>query len=333
MRWTIAWPLLLTACASYDSIEEACKEKVPGAEDAPDGALAVFQRLTCYRRYAGLGQARLSPPISRAVANHVFYLNQNVTTYDLATVPALSEESGQAGYTGATPIDRFELEGFTSENQSIQTWSVFAYFTPEQAPREYIDSLIHDPLFRDALLAPGWRAGSWSRGELLDELPFGYLEAALYLPSQQNAYSPVSYPVDGQVNVPTEWENPYAYLNNYQNVTVPPPFDRLDEIVGYPVTFTFGSAETSGSFNANPLQVQLRSSSFVGPSGPVEHAVIFPGTYFGGVNMSTLALVPLQPLEPNATYTVDIDVAWISRDRMTRQYTFTTSSVAGPGFQ
>jgi len=343
MRWTIiVWPLLAGACSNFESIEDACKDNVPGDRDAAPGAVQAFARLSCYRRFAGLNQARLNPAISRAVQNHVNYLENNVTAKDLTdpTVVIQLEESGRVGYTGDTPRERFDAEGYETDYQSIQTWSVFAGFPLDAPPRDFIDREIHDPLFRDALLAPGWRAGSWARG-VLDLDPdqvdpkeggyaFGYLEALLFLPSGQKAFNPVSYPVDGQDAVPTEWVNPYFIPPEY-DIAQPEPFDEMPAVTGYPVSFTFGSDEVSGG--DNPLDVQLKRSIFLGPDGiEVAHLVVFPKTYLGGDNTSTLALVPVDPLSPDTTYTVEVDVSWISREQLVKEISFTTASTAGPGY-
>ncbi|MEN0063976.1 MAG: hypothetical protein AAGA48_17615 [Myxococcota bacterium] len=329
IRWTLAWPLLIVgACSNFENLEDACKDDVPGARDAPAGAVAVFQRLTCYRRYAGLSEARLSPAISEAVVNHVNYLQLNISAEELFTKPIdlQFEERSRPGYTGPYPLERFDLAGFDTETSSVQTWSVFAGMAEDAPPAQFVDREIHDPLFRDPMLAPGWRAGSFARGELDSEVegaagyPFGYLEAALFLPSGQNAFQPVVWPVDGEVDVPTSWFNRWPAKQ-----ASPQPFDELARVVGYPVSFTFGSDETSFNFASNPLDVQMRSSRFTGPDGDVLHVALFPGSYFGGVNTSTLALIPVEPLQPGTTYEVEVDVSWVSRDRLTMTTSFTTA--------
>lgn len=328
IRWTIALPVLAGACTSFENLEDACKDNVPGADGAAPGAEAAFARLTCYRRYVGLSQARLNPAISEAVQNHVEYLERNVSVSELAYVETQREEQGRAGFTGQYPTDRFDLVGFDTDNGSVQTWSVFAGFPANENPARFIDEFIHDPLFRDPLLAPGWRAGSWSRGVLEPDYEFGYLEAALFLPSQQNAFSPVSWPVDGQTGVATEWVNYYALLSDIRNT--PPPFDELGAVIGYPITFTFGS-DRGGGTGQNPLDIQVRDSILLGPNGAeLDHSVVFPGNYFGGTNLSTIAIMPTEPLLPGAEYTVEVDVSWVSRERLIRQITFRTADVAGP---
>ncbi|MEO0605145.1 MAG: hypothetical protein AAF211_27190 [Myxococcota bacterium] len=327
-RWMIALPMLLAgACTEFESIEEACKGSVPGNRDASDEAIRVFERLGCYRRYAGLGQARLSPPISRAVQNHIGYLEENVSFEDWwinQTESVFIEQQGRVGFTGAQAVDRFDFEGYETDNQSIQTWSVIALFQDNQQPPEtYIDNQIHHPLYRDALFAPGWQAGSYAEGTLEPSFRFGYLEAALFLPSGQKAFKPVSYPIQDQTGVPVAWNNCVTRDGISFGIDPGVPFDELDITTGYPVSFTFGSDDTTGG--RNPLDIQVQRTRFVGPEGDVPHGVVLPGTYpTFGPNTSTVSLVPFDPLLPSTEYFVEIDVSWISRQNLTQALTFTT---------
>lgn len=327
IRWTVALPLLAGGCSNFESIADACKDSVAGDRDAPPGGVEVFERLSCYRRYAGLGAARMSPAISDAVSAHVAYLEFNIASDEIFKYDLQLEERSRPGYTGETPIDRFDAAGFETDDTSIQSWSVFAGLSTEEPVTAFIDREIHDPLFRDPFLAPGWQAGSFSVGLLDPTLTFGYLEAALFLPSQQNAFDPVTWPVDDQTGVPTEWINPWPIVE-----ASPPPFDVLPSLTGYPITLTFGSDETAFDLADNPLDVQMRRSRVTGPNGDVEHAILFPGPYFGGVNTSTLGLIPLDPLEPGALYEVEVEVSWVSRDDFTKTFSFRTRNDPGTGF-
>ncbi len=336
MRGMMALPVMLVAgaCSNFENLEDACKDNVPGDKDATPEAVTVFQRLGCYRRYVGLGQARLSPPISRAVQNHIRYLENNVSFEEwwvTQTESVFTEQPGRVGFTGAQAADRMDAEGFETDDAAIQTWSVIALTEPGQPSETYIDNQLHHPLYRDALLAPGWRGGSYAEGVLAPDFRFGYLEAALFLPSGQKAFQPVTYPVQDQTGVPTAWNNCVTRDGIELQEDPGEPFDKLATTTGYPVSFIFGSDDSLGG--SNPLDIQVKEARFLRNADgmPVEHEVVLPRLYpTFGPNTSTVTLVPIDPLEQNTEYFVELDVSWISRDGLVTSMTFSTGDQVDP---
>ena len=333
MRLSMALPMVFAAaCSDFETVEEACKDNVPGDRDATDAAVRVYQRLGCYRRYAGLGTARLAPQISRAVQNHIRYLELNVSFDEWwvsQTESVFTEQPNRVGFTGANAVDRFDFEGFESDGD-IQVWSVMALTEGGQPSETYIDNQIHHPLYRDALLAPGWRAGSYAEGTLEPNFRFGYLEAALFLPSGQRAFKPLTYPVQGQRNVPPAWNNCVTQDGISLGTDPGEPFNVLGITTGYPVSFIFGSDDVTGG--NNPLDIQVKDARFLGPDGPVPYEVALPKNYpTFGPNSSSVALIPVDPLQPDTEYYVEIDVTWISRESsLVSSLTFTTGNQTEP---
>src|SRR6188768_3932681 len=69
---------LLTACGpNFETIEEACPDKVPGEKDNTDVAIGLFRRVDCYRQFSGLTRARIDSRISDAARAHALYVEQN----------------------------------------------------------------------------------------------------------------------------------------------------------------------------------------------------------------------------------------------------------------
>jgi len=304
MRRVVVFALpLLAACGrSYESVDEACKDNVRGDADASQQAIDVIQRISCYRKFAGLDRGNLDPRVTDAVESHAFYLSENPDTVDWTL-----EQSGETGFSGADVFQRLEESGFLFEegSTSIFVWQVLLPLDPELPRARFVDFWMHDPFFRDVYLSPSWEAAGYSEYQV-DGVTFEYSNIVLYYPSGRFSQKPTVYPADGQAGVPISWENYYAIPD-------------VPAVTGYPITFTFGSTEI-GSGADNALQVAVRSSALTGPDGPVDHVALTPdvGTY------STAILFPTAPLEPNTTYTVDVTVSWIGHDAKDVSTTFTT---------
>jgi hypothetical protein len=318
MRSTLPVLLALSACGP-DSVDEACKNHVAGQSGSSEEETAVFSRITCYRKYVGLDQARINDRVSEAAAGHAEYLEQNQTlTSDPYNWPY--ENAGQPGYLGETSFDRLDATQYFVEGvtDTAFVWeilmsldSVQADGDPDEVYAAIIDAYMIDPFFRDAFLAPAWDGGGYGEGTDPTWGTFGYMNIVLYFPSGARSSRPVVYPQDGQQDVPTTW------IRSFEDPMIDLPFQ-----VGFPITFTHGSS-TLGA-GTNPLDVSVDSSSISGPSGDVEHTILLPGPYASGINWSTAILVPVEPLEPNSEYTVEAELSWINRDKRTEKLTFHT---------
>ncbi len=301
MRAWAGWSIVLVAgvgCQDFEDLEDACKDDPPGDSFGSDESDAFFQRLDCYRRYAGVERARIDKDITKATEAHATYLSLNGVGYD-----PFSETSGLPGYTGADVFERLRAAEYLVDVASTLVWQVFMPADPSRPRAEMVDLLIHDPGYRDPLLGPGWLGGGYAEGtDLFDGLAYSIW--ALALPSASHSDKPVLWPVKDQEDVPV------SYLGQ-----------------GYPITLTFGSS-LLGSNPDNPLDVIVRSSTITAEDGAVvEHTVQLPGPTYFGDNNSTVVLAPLTILEPETLYTVEVEVEWISSpDGKTIDWSFTTGT-------
>jgi len=298
-------------CSNFESIDDACKEKIGGDQHGSAEANQFFGRTTCYRRYAGLGQASIDKQITLAAASHATYLEANGISPDWNL-----EEPGSTGFTGIDSFERLEAAEFPIDASASFVWEVLIPIDEAADRGTVVDSYMHDPLVRDVLLAPGWLGGGYS--EFTEqEVRYAYFHAVLAMPSGESTTRPATYPVDGQTDVPP-------------SVTGILPLSGAPASPGYPITMTFGSVEGSIT-TSNPLGVRVDASTVTGPDGPVEHLVFLPGTYEWGTNWSTAVLLPTQPLQPDTTYVVSADVGWVTDPAKNIEFSFTTGSEAAVG--
>lgn len=310
----VALPLLAACGRNFESVEEACKDNVRGDRDATDAAIDVVQRISCYRKFAGIDRGNLHQRVTEAAEAHGLYLAENP---DQLYAGWNLETSGGTGFSGATAYDRLVETGYLVPDVSEPfIWEVLGYVEPDLSIPEQVDLEMHDPFIRDVYLSPSWEASGYTQFPAFDQV-LSYMNIVLYYPSGARSGKPVVYPIDGQTNVPTTWENVYAAFD--------PLLGAMPPVAGYPITFTCGSSRTLPGIN--PLSVAVVSSAITGPSGPVEHEVFLPGQYLFGVNNSTAILVPREPYEPGTTYTVDVSLQWIDHDKDI-SLTFTTGSDA-----
>ena len=311
MRASLLPVVWLVAGCGADSIEDGCKNHIAGQAGSSPEELAIFSRITCYRKYVGLDQARIVTNITEAAENHAYYLEQNqVLTNDPYNWPY--EYAGGVGFTGEDSFARLDASQYFVETTATAfVWEVLILVEDDFSYEQLIDDYMVDPFFRDAFLAPSWEGGGYGEGTDPTWGRFGYMNIVLYFPSGSRTTRPVVYPQDGQVDVPTTW------VRTFEDAAMDLPVET-----GMPISFTVGSARiTSG---INPLEVNVKSSSIRGPSGELEHQVLLPGYYAGGVNWSTAILVPVQPLEPNTTYDVEVELSWIDQNSRKEELSFTT---------
>lgn len=163
-----------------------------------------------------------------------------------------------------------------------------------------------------------WMAGIYHRRPILDpklervgvgytQLPDGsYMAALMFVngaPPQSAPVSPVSYPADGQHEVPLEVGAEY-----------PNPVPGGGP-AGYPITLQFPPFDKVTGVSAQLFDAQGREVPFY-LSDP-EH----PATFFGQYGI--VSLIPKKVLQPRTTYTVSISATW-NDARIHRSWSFTT---------
>ncbi|MCB9698069.1 MAG: hypothetical protein H6738_14920, partial [Alphaproteobacteria bacterium] len=224
------------------------------------------------------------------------------------------EELGTPLFYGESVFDRLRRAEFNLDTAQSMVWEVLMPVSEDRTRTENVDLLIHDPHYRDPLLAPGWYGGGYDEGR--DEfLGLAYSVWVLDLPSGTHSGKPVFWPVDGDTRVPPE-------------VMVWRPGDGYDsKLRGYPITMTFGSSEVLGIGRENPLGVSVITSVITADDGTVvEHDVELPSSSEFGTNNSTVILWPVEGLQPQTTYTVDAEVSWVTTPHKKFSWSFTTTA-------
>lgn len=271
----MVWGWMFAGCEEYLVPDEACRDNVAGGSNATDGAVELFGRVDCYRRFVGVDRARLNPRITEAVENHANYLEINDVLSDPDAAWEL-ETFGEFGYTGRSAYDRLVDTDYLVEDfgANVFVWEVLSEVDRGRTYREVADEWMHNPFVRDVFLAPAWEGAGYAEFPFLNpydgqEITVSYMNVVLLHPSGAHASTPVVYPADGQLDVPLSWENPYLFE---------PKLAGTPEFGGFPITFTFGSSVEVGA-TINALGVQVHSSTIMAGLEEVPHVVLLPDSY------------------------------------------------------
>ena len=121
---------------------------------------------------------------------------------------------------------------------------------------------------------------------------------AIVTPYPDGPRTAVMYPVDGQTDVPVDFNSDWE---------IPDP-DPDRGVVGYPITVTV-SAENAGPSMEDPYNLRLLDAVLLGPDGDeVEVIAVDPSD---DVYLFTMAAMwTTEPLLPNAEYEATMTVEW-----------------------
>lgn len=295
---------------TYDSVDAACPGRIPGQAKADAGAISAFLRVSCYRRSAWEGRARVDYRVDQAATSHARYFSINGVS---ANTNLLAEDANAQGFTGADPLARVLARGFpVSSGEKLGFWEGVFPADASVSPEALVDGLMPAPYTRQGVLQPLWRAGGYGT-----DGGYTVLTILYDFPADQHVNHPVFWPRDGATDVPTSWD-----VSDDDGV-VPP-----DQTVGYPITFTVGSNQSGSNLAAaNPYDLLLRKSSITGPDGTdVSHWAVTPDNSALPL-LYTIALVPEQPLDPGTTYTVTVRAKWNAHPTASDfEMTFTTAA-------
>ncbi|TNE92635.1 MAG: hypothetical protein EP330_01435 [Deltaproteobacteria bacterium] len=304
MRYILLLPLL--GCTpQFDSFADACMDRTPGQaafdskEDAP--AVKMVHRVNCWRRLAGARKVRVSKQLSDAATAHAEYV---VTNGYEATNGGLFEDPSLPGYTGEDPIERGMNFGYDWGASTIAFWEATEPLALYDAVT-YADIQLHDIYGRQVVFQPGLEA-------------VGYGRAGDWVVSEWHYQWPTNY----HTNRPLIWP-----LEDMTNVPISAPFlddDLQYRTRGYAISAHMGSANDADLFQSDPYDILLRAASLTGPDGEVEIKTMTPSTALGNFPYSA-AIIPLDPLEPETTYTVFLDLAWSGEERQ-MEWSFTTGT-------
>jgi uncharacterized protein YkwD len=304
---------LLAACTpDFNTVESACTERYPGRSNAADAADEIFYRINCYRRVAGLAKASISAPVQQAVSAHAHYMAEHEVYTD-------EEIPGKSGFTGEDALTRLAAAGLDlSTLPSVGAWIAISPKTEEMGTiSDIIDEWVADPYQRQIVLQRGWRAAGFA---VVGEYLYGNL---IYdFPTASGGARPTLYPSDGQLYVPTTWTSPYAFTGVDDGIPDGEP-------LGFPISITVGSWQYVE--DANPYDLELESATLEGPTGEVELYTVTPVSEAPVSLVSSIVLVPTEPLLAGANYRLEARVKWVDGTTTVKSVFRTDDEVENPG--
>lgn len=311
--------LLLGCHPAYTTLDEACPESAPGTKDLDADPAAFLTRLACHRRMARIHAGRGNVKAQQASDAHADWFE---TQYTDGASFTFTEELGTVGFVGRDYMERLQYTGWMGQERTeIAAVREVALELPEgTGPAEAADLFMAQVYARDVTLHPAWWVGGYAVAH-----DWHALSIAIHNPPDRHMNRLVTYPADGQTGVPTSWD-PSGWARIDDEV----PKDRL---VGYPFTLVVGGEDAvadvvdtgSTEFPPNPYGLTPRNLVILGPDGSELAAVVVEPDGTSPLELS-VGLVPLEPLEPNTTYTVQAEVDWAMKDRKRLEVEFTTGS-------
>jgi len=284
--------LLLLACleepeeVSTVTLEDACGTSEYGDDNASSAAKAALDRTNCYRNLLGLNPGLLDPALDEAAQSHADYMSRNNTVTH-------QQIAGTGGFTGEWVWDRFEAAGYPIQNGN--SWGEVVAYGYED-PADAIDGWVETVYHRIPYTTPDWRELGYGQSGLYSAMGF-----VTRYPAQQS--SAVLYPVQGQLDVPPTFQSDEEWPD-------PAPDHSL---VGMPITVSVGAEDATNS-QQNPYQLVLNEASLSGPDGDLEFLALEPDNDSWLFN--TIALVPVEPLQPGSRYEGMLDISWIGGDAL-----------------
>lgn len=305
------------ACNTFTTVEEACLEEVPGAGAATRPTdVELHARANCHRRLAKRPRARVDRLIQGAVEGHRDWLELNAP--DLSY---FSQDPSTEGFTGRTARARLDAQEYVFPTDSALLEIVTWWRGPgaDQVPRggEYFDFWFEDPFIRAGWLQPTIYGAGAAEADFTVVFPeaLGFDDEPVHLmywnvvyavPRVPYAEIPVAYPRNGMTGVPAD----YTHITGIGAL-------ELGRTYGFPITFTVGSTEND---------VRVTQASMVAGEAQVPFTALSgsDATAFGSLT-NTVIIVPDEPLQTGATYTVNVRISSSQGERSAR----TTFTVGG----
>lgn len=299
---TFAGLLANTACApSYPSIDDACRESPPSPRGASQVTSAAAARLNCHRRFLGLRELRIQEQLQTAAQSHADYL---VTHGPVEGGDLHAEDAELDGSLGATLSERLQSTGidvsFAGQNRPIEV--VFGA-TAEQASDELVDRMMRDPESSALLLAPGATGVGFGRA---DDVITAVLLAGT--PSNEAVTEAILWPASGQLEVPRR------AARGWSSFEVPElPEDIVSNpfaVPGHAITVLVGGTTVAGSIEGSNYGLSVDPDTVVFASPDAELPVLLLGPGYFGDDTDAVHVLPLSPLAPSTTYTLELDASW-----------------------
>ena len=276
------WILLLPACSAFKDgdAQGDCPQTAVDATVSSELALEAIDQTNMYRSMMGLEDGVLNPILNQASQAHADYMAcHEVITHQ--------EDAADAGFTGEWVWDRMEAAGYPLEPGRLWSEVVAEGYSASEAIDGWVGSVYH----RIPFTQPYWVEAGFG---LTDR--FGAM--AIVTPYPDGPRAAVMYPVDGQVDVPIDFNSDWE---------IPDP-DPERGLVGHPISVTV-AAPTAASGLEDPYGLRLLEAVLIGPDDEaIEVMAVDPGD---DVHLYTMAAMwPVEPLEPNSDYDAVMTVEW-----------------------
>lgn len=276
-------------------MDPASLREPPQPRPAVVSAVAAGQALAQVNRAreaAGLPAVTLDPRLTASADSHAFYWLFNNLSAGVMGLGIHMETPGLPGYSGAYPWTR--AAAFGDPDPRIGE-DITHRGDPLAAVNDWVNSVFH----RFAIVRPDLETVGYSQAQIgslvIEDMEFSFAPAA--------PAAPVLYPGSGQSLVPA------IFVDNELPDPLPAGTPRT---TGYPVTVTFGQADT--------VDVS-RFTLTEGDGGPLASYLLSPSPS----TENSAALIPVAPLKTGATYTARI-AATVDGRAWARTWTFTTES-------
>lgn len=271
----------------------------------PPAAQQALDRMNVYRARVGVMPLRLHPAIVAAAQNHATYHMLNYADSSAWANGPHGEVAGKPGYTGKWPFDRLVAAGYPSTYPWSGGSEVMHFIgDPIASVDGWMATIYHRVIPLDpAALYTGYGNGR-NNHTAVDVMDFGGGPTDNGLWSSAVPY-PLAYPANGQIDVPISWDG------GESPNPLPPGASRP---VGYPFTLQ----GVGGILQVTSIQLRKGGQIVAVHPNPSDCSVF-----------NCYALIAVQPLQANTTYTVQAQgsVGGIAFDRT---WTFTTGSTPGP---
>ena len=275
------------------TVDGSCGTPDYGYASPSADAREAIERTNCFRNLMGLEPGILHPVVDQATQAHADYMDRHdtITHY---------EESSKAGYTGDAVWDRLETAGYPLEPGN--SWAeVVAYgYGPADAVDGWMETVYH----RIPYTTPYWTEAGYGQNGLYSSMSF-------VSPYPNGPRTAVIYPVDGQRDVPVDFDS---------DIEWPDPAPDHG-VVGYPITLTVAANSSSGG--DNPYNLYVLDATLTDDSGREIDCIVSDPDDDEYLS-NTAFMLPTSPMSRGTTYTATMVVEWDGIEETIRA-TFTTA--------
>ncbi len=284
---------------------------VPTATYTADSA-AIYSGLNLARSSSGAGLLAQNTSLDTAAANHLKYLLANASGGALLNFH--SETSGAVDYTGATPLARATVAGYTGNEVSEDgcAFNSSDAVSGAQCLSSLLDTVYHRLSLTNIYVDVGIAFGTDGKGNTVGVIDIGIPNSLYGNWAGQISAAPVVYPYSGQTGVPT------SFVPQVEDPNPAP--DLGSATIGYPITVSLVDQALVTAYPNGYLPTDIVVNSFTvtaaGSSTPVAGRIVTAAGVVAGSGVtlttdvnsgyisSSLYMLPLSPLANATTYNV-----------------------------